>query len=68
MFTDAGTEHIFVYSKIADLLPEIRAIFREPDYLIHLETLVKKLPDFEAKMASRKRLNEMWTTKSEPPA
>lgn len=63
MFLDANTEHVFIYAKIADLLPEIRAIFREPGYLIHLETLVKKLPDFEAKMASRKRLNEMWTAK-----
>ena len=64
MFTDASTEYIFIYAKIADFIPEIRTIFREPDYLIHLETLVKKLPDFEAKMASRKKLNEMWTAKN----
>lgn len=63
MFLDANTEHVFIYAKVADLLPEIRAIFREPGYLIHLETLVKKLSDFEAKMASRKKLNEMWTAK-----
>lgn len=62
MFLDANTEHVFIYAKIADLLPEVREIFGEPSYLIHLETLVKKLHDFEAKMASRKRLNEMWTT------
>ena len=67
MFLDANTEHVFIYAKIADLLPEIRAIFREPGYLIHLETLVKKLPDFEVKMASRKRLFQLWT-KSETPA
>ena len=60
MFLDANTEHVFVYAKIADYLPEVREIFREPDFLIHLEELVKSLPDFEAKMASRKRLIEIW--------
>ena len=68
MFTDASTEYIFIYAKIADLLPDIRATFREPDYLIHLETLVKRLPDFETKIATRKKLGEMWKTKSETPA
>ena len=56
MFLDANTEHVFVYAKIADFLPEVRELFREPDFLIHLETLVRSLPDFEAKMESRKRL------------
>jgi hypothetical protein len=61
MFLDANTEHVFIYAKIADFLPEVREIFREPGYLIHLEDLVKSIPDFEAKMASRKRLFKLWT-------
>ena len=61
MFLDANTEHIFVYAKIADFLPEVRELFREPDFLIHIETLCRSLPDFEAKMTSRKRLIELWT-------
>lgn len=61
MFLDANTEHVFVYAKIADFLPEVREIFREPDFLIHLEELVRSLPDFEAKMESRKRLIALWT-------
>jgi hypothetical protein len=61
MFLDANTEHVFVYSKIGDFLPEVREIFREPDFLLNLETLVRSLPDFEAKMESRKRLNALWT-------
>ncbi len=61
MFLDANTEHVFVYAKIADFLPEIRELFREPDYLIHLENLVRSLPDFEAKMESRKRLIGIWS-------
>ena len=62
MFLDANTEHVFIYAKIADYLAEVREIFREPDFLIHLETLVRSLPDFESKMESRKRLIGIWTT------
>lgn len=61
MFLDANTEHVFIYAKIAEFLPEIRELFREPDYLLNLENLVKSLPDFEAKMESRKRLITIWT-------
>ena len=61
MFLDANTEHVFIYAKIADFLPEVRELFREPDFLINLETLVRSLPDFEAKMESRKRLMGIWT-------
>ena len=66
MFLDANTEHVFVYAKIADFLPEVREIFREPDFLIHLETLVRSLPDFESKMETRKKLGAIWTTKPSP--
>lgn len=62
MFLDANTEHVLVYAKIMDFLAEIRDLFREPDYLIHLENLVKSMPDVEVKLASRKRLIGIWTT------
>ena len=61
MFLDANTEHVFIYAKIADLLAEVREIFRDPDFLIHLETLVRSMPDFESKMESRRRLIALWT-------
>jgi len=61
MFLDANTEHVFIYAKIANFLPEVRELFREPDYVIHLENLVRSLPDFESKMESRKRLIALWT-------
>ena len=60
MFLDANTEHVFVYAKIADYLPEVRELFREPDFLVHLETLTRSLPDFDAKIASRKKLIGLW--------
>ena len=63
MFLDANTEHVFIYAKIADFLPEVRELFREPDFLIHLEELVRSLPDFDAKMESRKRLIAIWSAK-----
>jgi hypothetical protein len=61
MFFDSGTEHIFVYSKIAPFLAEIRQMFHEPDYLLNLETLAMKAPNIEAKLESRKRLAALWT-------
>ena len=63
MFLDANTEHVFIYAKIAEYLPEVRELFREPDFLIHLEELVRSLPDFDAKMESRKRLIAIWSAK-----
>lgn len=60
MFLDANTEHVFIYAKIDDYLAEVREIFRDSDFLIHLETLVRSLPDFESKMESRKRLIGIW--------
>ena len=61
MFLDAGTEYIFVYTKIAPFLAEIRELFNEPEYLIHLETLVLKVPNIETKIENRKRLYALWT-------
>ena len=64
MFLDANTEHVFVFAKIEPFLAEVRQIFREPDFLLHLEELVRSLPDFEAKMESRKRLIAIWNSPS----
>jgi hypothetical protein len=68
MFLDSNTEHVFIYAKIADFLSEIRELFREPDYLIHIENLVKAMPDFDAKMESRKRLIAIWIKEPDNPA
>jgi uncharacterized protein len=61
MFLDANTEHIFVYAKIEPFLGEIRQLFGEPDYLLNLETLVRKIPNIEAKLENRRRLISFWT-------
>ena len=61
MFFDSGTEHVFVYTKIATFLTEIRELFNEPELFIHLETLALKVPNIEAKMENRQRLYALWT-------
>ena len=61
----AGSPSPYIFAllpaKIADFLDEVRELFRDPDYLIHLETLVRSMPDFESKMESRRRLLAIWT-------
>ncbi len=66
MFLDANTEHVFVYAKIGDYLPDVREMFREPDFLIQLEQLVRSMDDFESKMESRKRLAALWSGAERP--
>lgn len=60
MFLDSGSEYIFVYAKVQPFLPEIRQIFREPEYLENLEKLVLAIPDVETKIEGRKRLAALW--------
>ncbi len=68
MFLAANTEHIFVYAKIADHLPGVREMFGEPDFLLNLETLCREMPDFELKLAGRRRLAALWTQKPDESA
>ena len=61
LFLDANSEHIFVYAKVQPFLEEIRGLFNEPEYLVHLEQLVMKIPNIETKIENRKRLFAIWT-------
>jgi hypothetical protein len=59
MFHDANGEHLFVYSKIEPFLADLRTTFGMPQYLEHLEKVVKGIPDFEARLASmRERMRQ----------
>lgn len=60
LFLDANTEHVFVYAKLEPFLAEFRQMIGEPDYLIHLETLVGKIPHVAPKIESRRRLAALW--------
>ena len=52
MFNDANGEHLFVYAKLEPFLPALRAEGGNPDYLMHLEKVVKAIPDYEAKLSN----------------
>ena len=52
MFNDANGEHLFVYAKLEPFLPALREESGNPDYLAHLEKVVKAIPDYETKLAN----------------
>ena len=57
LFNETNGEHLFVYSKIQPVIEEVRALFGNPEFLLNLETLVKRIPDSEAKItAMRERM------------
>ena len=54
LFNESNGEHLFVYSKIQPVIEEVRALFGNPEFLLNLETLVKRIPDSEAKITAMK--------------
>lgn len=63
MFNDANGEHLFVYSKIEPFLGGLREGSGNPEYLAHLEKLVKEIPNVEEKLASmRERVSALVKT------
>jgi hypothetical protein len=59
LFNETNGEHLFVYSKIEPVIEEVRAMFGNPEFLINLETLVKRIPDSEQKIISmRERMKK----------
>ena len=54
LFNECNGEHLFVYAKIEHLIPELRVLFDSPDFLGNLETVVKRIPDYEKKLAGMK--------------
>jgi hypothetical protein len=49
MFHDANGEHVFAYAKVEPFLAELRAT-GNPETLVHLEKLVKEMPNGEARL------------------
>jgi hypothetical protein len=66
LFNETNGEHLFVYSKIEPVIEEIRAMFGNPDFLRNLETLVKRVPDSEQKIATlRERMKKFAEMRAE---
>jgi hypothetical protein len=66
LFNETNGEHLFVYSKIQPVIEEVRALFGNPEFLRNLETLVKRIPDSEAKIiAMRERMKKFAEMRAE---
>ena len=60
MFNDANGEHFFVYAKLEPFLPALREEMGNPNFLGHLEKVVKEFPDYQTKLANiRTRMQKM---------
>ena len=60
MFNDANGEHLFVYAKMEPFLADLRRENGNPNFLAHLEKVVKEIPDYEEKIeALRTRIGKM---------
>lgn len=60
LFLAANTEHVAIFAKLEPFIAEVRELFGEPDYLIHLEQLVLRMPDAQARLANRRKLLARW--------
>lgn len=66
LFNETNGEHIFVYAKIEPVIEDIRAAFGAPDFLRNLETLVKRIPNIEEKIAGmRERMKKFAEMREE---
>jgi hypothetical protein len=71
-FNQTNGEHVFVYMKIEPVIEGIRQMFDNPDFCKNLETVVKRIPNIEAKLpVMRERMAkfaEMRTAKTQAAA
>ena len=66
LFNETNGEHIFIYAKIEPVIGEIRAMFGAPDFLNNLETLVKRIPNIDEKIATmRERMKKFGEMRAE---
>ncbi len=66
LFNETNGEHLFVYSKIAPVIEEIRTLFGNPTFAHNLETLVKRIPDSEQTiLALRERMKKFAAMRAE---
>src|SRR6185436_10614237 len=52
LFNKTNGEHIVVYLKIEPVLQDLRTMFDNQEFLQSLETVVKRMPNIESRMAS----------------
>ena len=60
MFNDANGEHLFIYSKLEPFLADLRRESGNPEFMAHLEKVVKDIPNYEEKVtALRTRIGKI---------
>ena len=60
MFNDANAEHILVFSKVQPFVEQIRAM-GSVNFAAHLEKVVMRLPDAEARLARFREMSKQMT-------
>jgi hypothetical protein len=66
MFNDANGEHLFIFAKIEPILEELRQQWNQPDMLKHFETLIRRIPENQEKLAGiRERIQTIQTMMAE---
>jgi hypothetical protein len=66
LFNETNGEHLFVYSKIAPVIEEVRAMLGSPDFLRNLEAVVKRMPNYEERItALRERMKNFAELRAE---
>jgi hypothetical protein len=61
MFQDANGEHVGVFCRIEPFIEEVRQAVNLPDYLIQLETLVKRSPNAEVRTQRLRGVFSQWS-------
>ena len=51
LFNASGGEIVFIYAKIEKFIPELRQVFGTQELLLNMETLVKRLPNIDERIA-----------------
>lgn len=66
LFNETNGEHIFVYAKIEPVIEDLRSALGAPDFLRNLETLVKRIPNIDEKIATmRERMKKFADMRAE---
>ena len=60
LFNQTNGEHMLVYMKIQPVIQDLRTMFDNPEFAKSLETVVTRMPNIEARMASmRERFKQI---------
>jgi hypothetical protein len=56
LFNASGGEIVFIYAKIEKFIPELRALFGGPEMLQNMETLVRRIPNIDERIAQMREM------------